>query len=223
VLALLRRWDWAAAQRVDHFVAISREVQQRIRKIYGRESMVIYPPVDTRHFTPKPGAAIGDYYLMVNRLVPYKRIDLAVQAFHCLPQEKLLIVGEGRDRQALEAQASPNVTFLGRQSREQLVELVRGCKALLFPGLEDFGIAPVEALSAGRPAIAFAGGGALDTIIPDVTGEHFSPQTAEGLLSVLERFDPRAYDPEACRAQAERFSVENFRQSLMALIRSIIG
>lgn len=222
VLALLRQWDYAAAQRVDHFIAISQEVQRRIQAIYGRESVIIHPPVDTQRFTPDAAVPVGDYYLIVSRLIPYKRIDLAVEAFRHLPQEKLLIVGEGRDRAALEAAASPNVTFLGRQPLPRLVELMRGCRAFLFPGLEDFGIAPVEALSAGRPVIAFAGGGAMDTVVPGITGEHFAVQSVESLRSVLERFAPSAYDPAACRTQAERFSRTVFREKLTTYLAQVM-
>jgi glycosyltransferase involved in cell wall biosynthesis len=222
VLALLRRWDWTAAQRVDHFIAISEEVRQRIQNIYGRDSIVIHPPVDTERFTPDPSVPVGDYYLIVSRLIPYKRIDLAVQAFNQLPDEKLIIVGDGRDRAALEAQAAPNICFKGRLPLEQLVELMRGCKAFLFPGLEDFGIAPVEAMSAGRPVIAYAGGGALDTVVPGVTGEHFSSQTVDGLLGVLRQFDPQVYQPAACRVQAEKFSRAIFQEKLQAFLNRII-
>lgn len=222
LLALLRRWDWAAAQRVDHFVAISTAVQERIRAIYGRESVVIHPPVDTDRYTPDPAVPVGDYYLIVSRLIPYKRIDLAVAAFRHLPQEKLLIVGDGRDRAALQAAATPNVTFLGRQSAEKLRELMRGCRVFLFPGLEDFGIAPVEAMAAGRPVVAFGGGGALDTVLPGVTGEHFAEQSVESLLAVLQRFDPAAYDPAACRAQAERFGRDVFREKLVKFVVGVL-
>ncbi len=221
-LALLRRWDWAAAQRVDHFVAISTAVQERIRTIYGRESVVIHPPVDTERYTPDPSAPVGDYYLIVSRLIPYKRIDLAVEAFRHLPAEKLVIVGDGRDRAALQAGASPNVTFLGRQSQEKLLELMRGCQAFLFPGLEDFGIAPVEALAAGRPVIAYAGGGALDTVIPGATGEHFAEQTVESLLRVLSSFDPASYNSAACRQQAEKFGKGAFREKLLDFLTAIV-
>lgn len=221
VLALLRRWDYAAAQRVDHFIAISAAVQERIQRIYGRESVIIHPPVDTERFTPDPSQPVGDYYLIVSRLIPYKRIDLAVRAFAHLPDQKLIIVGDGRDKAALQAQAPANVTFLGRQSWESLVTLMRGCRAFLFPGLEDFGIAPVEAMSAGRPVIALAGGGALDTVLPGVTGEHFPEQSVESLVAVLTDFDPMAYDPEICRRQAERFSRPAFRQKLMAFLASV--
>lgn len=222
MLAQLRRWDYAAAQRVDHFIAISREVQRRIRDIYQRDSVIIHPPVDTDYFRPARQPAVGDYYLVVGRLIPYKRTDLAVAAFAHLPQEKLIVVGDGRDRAALAAQATPNVTFTGRLPREQVRELLQGCKAFLFPGLEDFGIAPVEALSVGRPVIAFAGGGALDTVTPGETGELFPAQTVASLLAVLEGFDARAYDPAACRVQAERFSVAAFRQKLTAHLSTLL-
>jgi len=227
VLSVLRRWDWAAAQRVDHFIAISREIQTRIRTIYGRDSVVIHPPVDTDYFTPAPSlpehANTDGYYLIVSRLIPYKRIDLAVDAFRHLPRERLLIVGDGRDREQLAARASANVTFLGRQSRESVRELLRGCKAFLFPGLEDFGIAPVEALSVGRPVVAFAGGGALDTVTPGVTGELFATQSVESLVDALHRFDPAAYAPTACRAQAEQFSRANFRHKLLDFLASVVA
>ena len=223
LLALLRRWDYAAAQQVDHFIAISRTVQERIQRIYGRESVVIHPPVDTSYFTPDPATPVGDYYLIVSRLIPYKRIDLAVEAFRQLPQKKLVIVGEGRDLPALRAAAGPNVTFLGHQERSRIRELLRGCKAFLFPGLEDFGIAPVEAMSVGRPVIAFGGGGALDTVEPGVTGEHFAEQSAQSLASVLATFDPSHYDPLACQAQAARFSSTAFRTKLTAHLKQLLG
>ena len=221
LLALLRRWDYRAAQRVDAFVAISSAVQERIRRVYQRESVVIHPPVDTEYFTPAAESAQGapgDYDLIVSRLVPYKRIDLAVRAFTQLGDRKLVIVGEGRDMAALRAQAGPNVTFLGRQSRERVRELLRGCRCFIFPGLEDFGIAPVEALAVGRPVVAFAGGGALDTVLPGVTGELFPEQTVESLIAALRRLDAAAYAPAACRAQAERFSRAAFRARLTAFV-----
>jgi glycosyltransferase involved in cell wall biosynthesis len=222
ILALLRKWDWAAAQRVDHFIAISTTVQQRIRDIYGRDSVIIHPPVDTTYFTPNPTVAPGDYYLIVSRLIPYKRIDLAVEAFRHLPNEQLLIVGEGRDRAALQAKAGPNVRFLGRQDRGSVRELMRGCKAFLFPGLEDFGITPVEAMSTGRPVIAYAAGGALDTVQPGLSGQLFPEQTADCLAETISRFDAGAYNPAACRAHAEQFSTQNFRTKLLAYLAQVL-
>ena len=215
LLALLRRWDYAAAQKVDHFIAISSAVQERIRTIYNRESVIVHPPVDTQRFSPDPSVPVGDYYLVVSRLIPYKRVDLPVRAFRELPHERLIVVGSGRARHALEEMSGPNVTFLGWQPGERILELMRGCKAFLFPGLEDFGITPVEAMSTGRPVIAFRGGGALDTVIPGKTGEFFDLQTPERLRTVIERFDVHAYDTVACRRQAERFSREAFRRRLL--------
>jgi len=226
-LAPLRRWDYAAAQRVDHFIAISSEIQQRIRTYYDRDSVVIHPPVDTDFFTPgdstaTDGDSAGDYYLIVSRLIPYKRIDLAVQAMQSLPQERLLIVGDGRDRAVLEAQASDNVTFLGRQNRERVRELLRNCKAFIFPGLEDFGIAPVEAMGTGRPVIAYGAGGACDTVVPGRTGELFSEQSADALVSVLAKFDTRCYDPAECRRQASKFSRGEFRRKLTGFLATVL-
>ena len=223
VLALLRRWDYAAAQRVDHFIAISGVVQERIRRIYGRESLVIHPPVDTQRFTPDPSVSIGSYFLIVSRLIPYKRVDLAIDAFRGLPNEKLIVVGSGRDRTALESAAPANVTFLGWQAADRQLELVRGCKAFLFPGLEDFGIAPVEAMSAGRPVIAYRGGGALDTVIPARTGVFFDEQTPESLRHAIEQFDPRAFDPAACRAHAQTFSQDSFRRRMLETLDTFVG
>lgn len=222
MLALLRRWDYAAAQKVDYFIAISTAVQERIRTIYDRESVIVHPPVDTRKFSPESSVPVGDYYLIVSRLIPYKRVDLAVSAFRELPHERLIVVGSGRARNALEELAGPNVTFLGWQPGERILELMRGCKAFLFPGIEDFGITPVEAMSTGRPVIAFRGGGALDTVIPSKTGEFFDLQTPESLRTAIENFDVHTYDPAECRRQAERFSREAFRRRLLDCLREFV-
>jgi glycosyltransferase involved in cell wall biosynthesis len=223
MLAYLRRWDWAAAQRVDRFIAISTTVQDRIRDVYGKESAVIHPPVDISYFRPDSAVQVGDYYLIVSRLIPYKRIDLAVRAFRELPDERLLIVGTGRDLDALQSEAGPNVTFLGRQSRQRVRELLRGCKAFIFPGLEDFGIAPVEAMSTGRPVVAFAGGGAIDTVISGVSGALFAEQSVDSLLQTLRNFRADEYDPDRCRRQAERFGSDVFRDKLMTYLEEAMN
>jgi glycosyltransferase involved in cell wall biosynthesis len=212
VVGLLRRWDYAAAQRVHHFIAISSEIQERIRRFYRRESTIIYPPVDVSRFRPGPEPA-GDYLLAGGRLIPYKRVDLAVRACSQLGL-KLIVYGDGRDRPALEQLAGPSVSFVGRVAWDELVRLFQGARAFIFPGLDDFGIAPVEAQAAGRPVIAFAGGGALDTVTPGRTGEFFGDQSIESLAAVLARFDADAYDPGMCRANAERFSTERFERDL---------
>lgn len=213
----LRLWDVASAQRVDRFLAISRAVAARIRKYYGREATVIYPPVDVERFAPS--AAPDDFYLVVSRLVPYKRVDLAVAAFTRLgPPWRLKIVGDGRDRPALQARAGPNVEFLGRLPDSAVRELMARCRAFVFPGLEDFGIAPVEAQAAGRPVVAFAGGGALDTVRDGLTGVLFGEQTVEALIAALRRCADLAWDPHTIRAHAERFSAARFRQELRAYV-----
>ena len=216
VLTRLRRWDRMAADRVDHFIAISTEIQTRIKRYYDHDSVVIYPPVDVENFTPSDRKP-GDYYLAGGRLIPYKRVDLAVQAFNQLDRP-LLIYGDGRDRESLQALAGPNVTFLGRVSSEKLIDLYRHCRAFVFPGLEDFGIAPLEAQAAGRPVIAFGGGGALDTIIDGETGLLFGEQTVESLIAAVHRFETAQFSPAACRRNAERFSVDRFKRELMNFI-----
>jgi glycosyltransferase involved in cell wall biosynthesis len=224
----LKRWERAAAQRVDAFLAISTEVQGRIKRLYGRESEVIHPPVDTQRFAgadpPGPGLAPhGDgYFLIVSRLIPYKRIDLAVQAFGQLGLP-LWVAGDGRDRMRLEAMASSNVRFLGRVPEGDLVPLLANCRAFVFPGLEDFGIGPVEAMAAGRPVIAYAGGGALDTVKAGVTGTLFHEQTPEALAAAVRNFDDKSFNPSAIQAHARRFDVELFKTKLMAFVEKEMG
>ncbi|MBI5671227.1 MAG: glycosyltransferase [Chloroflexi bacterium] len=217
LMAALRRWDYAAAQRVHHFIAISTEIQQRIKTYYNRESVIIYPPVDTSRF--QPVADVGDYYLIVSRLIPYKRIDLAVQAATRLGLP-LKIGGKGRDLERLKAMAGPTVEFLGYVPEDDLPGLMAGCKAFLFPGLEDFGITPVQAQAAGRPVIAFGGGGALDTVIPGKTGEHFHELTVDSLSAVLARFDARAYDPAALHAHALKFDTQVFNRQMAEYVET---
>ncbi len=219
VVAALRRWDYAVAQReTTHFVAISREIQARIRRYYGRESVILHPPADLARF--RPAATHDDYYLIVSRLIPYKRIDLAVRAFTRLGQ-RLLIAGTGRDREALEALAGPTVEFLGYVPDEEVVELYARCRAFVFPGREDFGITPLEAQAAGRPVIAYGAGGALDTVIEGETGTFFHALTPEALAAAVTRFDADAVDPLACRANAERFAPERFARELGALVEAL--
>lgn len=214
---LLRRWDYAAAQRVSHFIAISRAVQKRIRRFYQRESSVIYPPVDTDRFGLACAEDIGDYYLVVSRLIPYKRIDLAVQAATELGLP-LKIAGAGRDRERLRKLAGNTVEFLGYVPDADLPALVAKCKALVFPGLEDFGIAPVQAQAAGRPVIAFAGGGALDTVVPGLSGQFFADMTSESLKAVWRNFDATAYNPENIRQHALQFDKHKFMLRIQAFV-----
>jgi len=215
LLHWLRRWDKAAAAAVDHFIAISSEVQKRIAHFYGRDSTVIYPPVATERFRSQSQA--GDYFLSLGRLIPYKRVDLAVQACTRL-NLPLLVGGDGRDRERLERMAGPTVKFLGRVPDADLPGLMARCRAFIFPGLEDFGIAPVQALAAGRPVIAFAGGGALDIVEDGVNGILFHEPTVESLCAALERFARLSFDGELTRRSAEKFDTAVFTEKLTTFI-----
>jgi glycosyltransferase involved in cell wall biosynthesis len=216
LIGRLQRWDRRAADNVDHFVAISREVQARITRFYQRDSVIIHPPVDTDRCRPSPDPP-GDYFLVVSRLIPYKRIDLAVRACSEL-RLPLLVGGEGRQRAALEAMAGPTVRFLGRVPDDELGRLLAHCRAFIFPGYEDFGIAPVEAQAAGRPVIAYAAGGALDTVVDGQTGLFFCDQTPESLVDAIRRLDATDFDPATIRRNAEHFSVPRFRRELRAFV-----
>jgi glycosyltransferase involved in cell wall biosynthesis len=225
----LQRWDFEAAQLpppkspplngkrqegVNHFIAISKEIQTRIKRYYQRDSVIIHPPVDTSRFRPLlEGQGASDYYFIVSRLIPYKRIDLAVQACSRLGK-RLIIVGEGRDRVALEAMAGPAVEFKGRLPGDDVVELMANSRAFIFPGYEDFGITPLEAQAAGRPVIAYGKGGALDTVIKDETGLFFYEPSVEALMAAIEQFERSSFDPAAARANAERFHTKRFKQEL---------
>jgi glycosyltransferase involved in cell wall biosynthesis len=216
LIRLLRRWDYQAAQRVHHFIAISSEIQARIRQFYRRESVILYPPVEAaERFTP--AAKTEDYFLSVGRLIPYKRVDLAVRACTQLGLP-LKVGGRGRDLERLQAMAGPTVEFLGYVPDEELPDLFARARAFIFPGLEDFGITPLQAQAAGRPVIAFKGGGALDTVIPGKTGVLFEDQTVEALMAALRDFDASAYNPAECRAHALKFDAGVFRQHLSAYV-----
>jgi len=230
VIKRLQQWDFKAAQPpsvkqngkgagVHHFIAISRDIQARIKEHYQRDSVVIYPPVNTERFRPVSGEPKGDYYFILSRLIPYKRIDLAIQAMSRMGR-RLIIAGDGRDRAQLEAMAGPTVEFKGRLPWGNVVELMAHCQALIFPGYEDFGITSVEAQAAGRPVIAFAGGGALDTVIEEETGLFFREQSVEALIETIERFEQMSFDPAAARANAERFSNQRFRRELSEFIEA---
>ncbi len=222
-LAWLRRWDRAAAQRVDHFIANSQFVADRIRRHYGRDATVIHPPVDVEFFTPDGSAEKQQhdpFFLVVSRLVPYKRVDLGVQAFNQLGWP-LVVVGRGPEAARLRAMARPNVKFVGEVSDEQLRDYYRRCRALVFPGEEDFGIVPVEVQACGRPLIAYARGGALETVVPGRTGVFFDSQTVEALVPAVRSFDPEAFDPTVIRCHAERFSRRKFHEQVMAFVDSV--
>ncbi len=213
----LRLWDYATAARVDAFIAISPVVAARIAKYYRRDSVIIPPPVDVKRFAVSTRRE--NYFLIVSRLIPYKRIDLAVRACSKLGLP-LRIVGSGRDEQSLRALAGPTVQFLGRLSDEQVREQLAGCRAFIFPGEEDFGIAPVEAQACGKPVIAYAGGGALSTVVEGVTGLFFRAQTVESLEDALMRFRDEMFDPYTIRRHAEQFDTALFAERLASFVSS---
>ncbi|MCD6452244.1 MAG: glycosyltransferase [Acidobacteria bacterium] len=212
----LRTWDVASSRRVDLFVASSKNVKRRIRKYYRREAEVIHPPVDTDFFTP--GGEDGGYFLLVSALVPYKRVDLAVATFNQLGLP-LLIVGEGPESRRLRKMAKENIRFLGRVSDEKLRELYRGCRALIFPAEEDFGIAPLEAQACGRPVIAYGKGGVLETVIPEETGVLFPEQSVPAMVSAVDKFQRLGFNKEVIRKNALRFSPERFKEGISTFIK----
>jgi glycosyltransferase involved in cell wall biosynthesis len=189
----------------------------RISGCYGRDSCIVYPPVDVTSFRIAPPSEIGDYFLIISRLIPYKRIELAVDAFNRTGQP-LLIAGDGRDRPRLQARAKDNIRFLGRVSDKERLDLMARCKAFVFPGEEDFGITPLEANAAGRPVIAYGGGGALDTVVEGMNGVLFHAPTSSALAESVGSFDASHYDPQEIRAHAEQFDTRVFQEAIRARI-----
>jgi glycosyltransferase involved in cell wall biosynthesis len=224
LLSRLRRWDRATASRVTHFVAISETVRQRIARCYRRDSRVIQPPVDVDFYTPVPGTRPrGDFYLVVSALVPYKRIDQAVAA--CAGSgRRLIVIGAGPERARLESMAGSSVQFLGWQPDEVIRDHYRRCRALLFPGDEDFGIVPMEALACGAPVIALAKGGVAETV-DDAVGRTYAEPTALGLLQAIGAWEGAGapHDPAEARRRAERFSLDLYRARMVGLFAEVIA
>jgi len=207
-----RNFDLVAASKVTRFIANSNFVRERIQRIYGRESVVIHPPVSVDDFDPT--RARKDFYLLVSELTPYKRIDLAVEAFR-RGGRKLVIIGDGSELASLRRKAPANVVFLGRQPFDVLKEHLETCRAFIFPGIEDFGIAPCEAQAAGAPVIAYGVGGALETVKDGVTGIFFHEQTEEAMVAALERFEALPpFSPAACRRNVEHLRPAEFRRAI---------
>ena len=215
----LRTWDQSSSMRVDHFIANSPVVAERIRKYYRRDAVVIPPPVDASRFSFDPTAQLEDYFLIVSRLIPYKRIDLAIEACNKL-HLPLVIVGSGRDLERLKKMAGPTIRFLGRLSDKEVLYYYAHCRAFLFPGEEDFGITPLEAQASGRPVIAYGAGGALASVIDGVTGVFFKEQTVESLASILEAFDEHKFDPQTMRNHALEFDMPRFHRRILQFIQA---
>ena len=217
----LRTWDVVSASRVDGFAANSRFVQNRIEKYWRRESRVVHPPVDVEAFAPAHDTEIGKFYLYAGELTSYKRPDLAIDAFTKLGLPLVVIGGPDKAARELAKTAGRNVRFLGRVSDEKLKRYFAACRALIFPGEEDFGILPVEVTAAGRPVIAYGKGGALDTVVDGRTGMFFNDQTVEGLISAVETFEAEKrynVDKSKLLTHARRFNEAAFRLGMSSLL-----
>lgn len=218
ILHKIRLWDYRTANGVDHFIANSKFIARRIKKAYGRDADVIYPPVDVERFTLCQEK--DDYYFTASRLVPYKRIDLIVEAFSQMPDKKLVVIGDGSEMSKIKSKAGRNVEILGYQPNHIMEEHMRKAKAFVFAAEEDFGITPVEAQACGTPVIAFGKGGALETIRPygtnDATGVFFDEQKVDSIIASINKFDNAKdlIDPVACRNNALQFSNERFQREI---------
>lgn len=211
VMNYMRIWDVISANRVDYFFANSQNVANRIWKHYRRKATVVYPAIETEYFTP--GNEDGDFYLCVSRLVKYKRVDLAIEACNQL-QLPLVVFGQGAEYKRLKKMAGPTIQLMGRQPDEMIRDYYRKCKAFIFPGEEDFGMTPLEAQACGRPVIAYGKGGALETVIDGETGVFFHEQTVESVIEGIKKLDSLEVKKSICRANAERFSEQAFKENL---------
>ena len=216
ILDKLQAWDAKTAQSVDIFIANSEFVKKRIESFYQKKAFVIYPPVDTEKFSFQEGK--GSYFITASRLVKNKRLDVLVEAFHHLPNEKLLVIGDGPEKDFLKKIAPSNVEFLGYQKDSELVLLLQNAKAFLFASIEDFGIAPVEAMATGTPVIALGIGGALETVIEEKTGLFFPEQSPKSVVQAIKKFESIHINPKDCRARAEKFSIKNFQKNFQTLV-----
>ena len=220
LLHYIRRWDQLSSQQVTEFIANSRFVAKRIKSYYGRNSMVIHPPVDIGAFSLSSSSE--DYYLVLGQLVPYKKTDLAVRAFN-QSGKKLIVIGDGVQLGLLKKIAQPNVQILGYQPFSVMKAYLMKCKALIFPGVEDFGIVPLEAMACGKPVIAFAKGGALETVLDGLTGCLFYEQTVDSLNKVIYSFESDFnVEPSQIREKALSFSKENFKERIRNHINEIV-
>jgi glycosyltransferase involved in cell wall biosynthesis len=215
----MRLWDIRTSTGVDHFIACSEYIARRIKKVYRRESSVIYPNVALDDFVIS-NEERGEFYLTSSRMVPYKKMHLIVEAFARMPDRKLIVIGEGPQFKRIKALATSNVTMLGYQPYNVLHWHLQRAKAFIFAAEEDFGIAPVEAQACGTPVLAFAKGGARETVLDGVTGLHFHEQTPSAICDVVERFEalPHPFDPAQLRAHAERFSTQQFRRQFRSFV-----
>lgn len=216
VLHYLRGWDVHSSHRVDHFIANSHHVARRIKKFYHRDAEVIYPPVDVQCFVEEKKKE--DYYLVTSRFVPYKRVDLIVEAFSHMPAKKLIVIGDGPEKPKILKKMGKNVELLGVQSSEDLKKWLQKAKGFVFAALEDFGIAPVEAMATGTPVIAFGKGGVTETVVEGETGLFYQEQSVGAIVEAVKAFENREWDSGKCRKQAECFSLAIFNQKFNAFV-----
>ena len=218
----LRIWDKVASDRPDYYFANSKYISKRIKKYYGRDSIVIYPPVDVDQFVPGDQEKVQDYYLFVSRLIGYKKCDIVIRAFNKLGLP-LKIIGSGPEKKYLQKIAKDNIEFLGFLDDVELKKYYSQAKAFIFAAEEDFGIVPVEAMASGRPVIAYGRGGATETVVEGKTGLFFSQQTAESLINTVKKFDSKKFDSKIIRQQAEKFSTERFKKEFREEVEKIIN
>jgi glycosyltransferase involved in cell wall biosynthesis len=218
----IRQWDYMAAQRVDHFIANSEEVRRRIWKYYRREATVIHPPIEVGKFLPSPDRKKEDFYFTLSRLVPYKKMDVIVNAFLLMPDRKLIIGGDGPEMAKLKilAAGSKNIEFVGFLSDSQKVSYLQSARAFIFAAKEDFGMVPVEAQAAGTPVIAFRKGGAMETVVENKTGLFFEEQTPESLSNAVMQFETLVFDSNALITWAGRFSKQRYQEEISSFVQS---
>jgi glycosyltransferase involved in cell wall biosynthesis len=211
----LQYWDRKSSKRVDHFLANSKFIADQIKLYYGRDAEIVHPFCEAEEFT-QPRSP-NESYLIVTALVPYKRIDLAIDAFN-KTGKRLIIVGDGPEKEKLMKKASDNIRFLGALKRKALADAYAKCRALIFPGIEDFGIVPIEAMAAGMPVIALGAGGALETVTPE-TGLFFKEATQESLNQAIDEFEKKSFDEAACRRRGREFNRKRFQREFMEALR----
>jgi len=223
ILHRIRMWDHRTANGVDEFIAISDYISKRIKKVYGRESTVIYPPVNVSGLDLTPDKE--DFYLTVSRMVPYKKLDMIVEAFSMMPDKNLIVIGDGPMNDKIKARAGSNVTLMGYQSFDNMRDYMRRARAFIFAAREDFGIVPLEAQACGTPVIAYGKGGNLETVVENRTGIFFDEQSKGAVVEAVTRFEGIAgdFDPREIRKHAERFSIERFRSEFRAFIQRAVN
>jgi len=220
VLRGFRRWDRGSAKKVDQFIANSETVRGRIQRFYGRDALVIWPPVDCSRF--RPAVKVGEHFLIVSRLEDHKRVDLAIQAFTQLGWP-LRVVGEGPQLASLRRLAGPSVTFFGRLDDERLAAEYGSARGIIFPAEEDAGLVPLEAMAAGRPVLAFRAGGATEVVLQGVTGDFFERQAIDSLMAALKTFRPESYQPATIRSHALRYDRPHFREAIVRCVDLAMG